>query len=217
VLKEGEVHVWRVRLDDSPRGWFPAPTAGEAARAAHFRSPAARRRYLRSHGALRAILAAATSAPLDFAVTEKGKPYLPGAPELRFSLSRSQGMALVGAALEVDVGVDVERLRPMPDCAAIAARFLPPSEAAALQDMPAAARGRDFFRRWTRIEAMLKASGAGLHGAGFEIPGEWTVREIDVGEEFAGAAAAPKDGMRVVIHDFGGADDRFLSSAILDL
>jgi 4'-phosphopantetheinyl transferase len=192
--------VW---LDESPRDWFPAPTAGEAARAARFKSEATRRRYLRSHGALRAILASSTPARLDFAVTERGKPYLPGAPELRFNLSRSHGMALVGIALEVEVGVDVELLRPMPDADAIAERFFPPSEAEARRLTPAAERDRDFFRRWTRIEAMLKALGAGLHGAGAELPGEWTLCEIDVGERFAGAAAATRDNMRLVVHDFG--------------
>ena len=202
MIRSGEVRVWRVRLDESPQDWFPAPTAGEEARAARFRSEAARHRYLRSHAALRAILAAATPARLDFAVTEKGKPYLPGAPGLRFSLSRSHGMALVGIALEVDVGVDVELLRPMPDHAVIAERFFPPSESEALRLTPAVERDRDFFRRWTRLEAMLKARGVGLHGAGVELPGEWTVWEIEVDEDFAGAAAATSGNMRLLVHDF---------------
>ena len=91
MLKPGEVHVWLVRL------------RGETA--------ALRREC--SHQALRAILETVTGAPVEFAVAEKGKPYLPGAPEVRFNLAHSHELALVAVALGVDVGVDIERLRPL--------------------------------------------------------------------------------------------------------
>jgi 4'-phosphopantetheinyl transferase len=201
MLKDGEVYVWRVRLDDPRPEGLPAPSPGEEARAARFHTGAARERYLRTHAALRAVLARATSTPLDFAATEKGKPYLPGAPELRFSLSRSHGMALIGVALEVDVGVDVERLRPIAEYEAIAERFFPPGEAAAFAETPAAGRERDFFRRWTRVEAMLKARGVGLYGAGAELGGDWTVEAIGGCEGYAAAVAAASGGMRVVVED----------------
>jgi 4'-phosphopantetheinyl transferase len=201
MLKGGEVTVWRVRLDDPRPEGLPAPSPSEEARAARFHTGAARERYLRAHAALRAILARATSAPLDFAATEKGKPYLSGAPELRFSLSRSHGMALIGVALEVDVGVDVERLRPIAEYEAIAERFFPPGEAAAFAETPAAGREGDFFRRWTRVEAMLKARGVGLYGAGAELGGDWTVEAIGGCEGYAAAVAAASDGMRVVVED----------------
>jgi 4'-phosphopantetheinyl transferase len=213
VLKPGEVHVWRARLDLAgvPASESAKPTPGEAARAARFHSEDEGRRYLRSHLALRAILGSVlggilnspAAARLEFAVTEKGKPYLPFAPEVRFSLSRSRDLALIALALGMDVGVDVERMRPMPDCLAVAARFFPPSEAAALQETPAERRELEFFRRWTRIEAVLKARGIGLHGAGEELEGPWTVREVDVGPGFAGAVAAQSVGLVLMLHEFG--------------
>ena len=172
MLSAGEVHVWLVRLE------------GETA--------ALRRE--RSHQALRAILENEAGARVKFAVAEKGKPYLPGAPEVRFNLARSHDLAVVGVALGVDVGVDIERLRPLPEYAAIAERFFPPSEREGLDE-------RDFFRRWTRIEAKLKARGVGLYGAGSELGGEWTVAPIDAGEGFAAAVAVERAGMRVVVHD----------------
>ena len=221
MLKPGEVHVWRVRLDliRFPPSDDDAPTLGppsfppsyltldEAASAARFHSADEGRRYLLSHLALRAILGGSvdsiTAAPLEFAVTEKGKPYLPFAPEVKFSLSRSRDLALIALALGIDVGVDVERMRPMPDCVAVAARFFPPSEAAALQATPAERREPEFFRRWTRIEAVLKARGIGLHGAGEELEGPWTVREVDVGPGFAGAVAAQSAELVLMLHEFG--------------
>ena len=195
-MKAGEAHVWRVPLRSGKA--LPPPTAGERARAARFLSDSQREQYLRSHAALRAILGTLTAARLDFAVTASGKPYLPGAPELQFNLSHSNDMALVGASLELEIGVDVEHLRRLSDYTAMAERFFPPSEAANVTGEA------DFFRRWTRIEAAVKAQGLGIFGIGGEIGGEWTIEEIDVGPEYAAAVALPRAGIAVVTHDFGG-------------
>jgi 4'-phosphopantetheinyl transferase len=195
-VKQGEAHVWRVPLASD---LTPAPpTAGELARAATFRSAPMRAQYLRSHAALRAILGRFTQARLDFAVTPSGKPYLPAAPQLQFNLSHSNALALVGVSLDVEIGVDVEHIRRLADYAAMADRFFPPSEAAEVDGEA------DFFRRWTRIEAAVKAHGLGIFGLGGEITGEWTIEEIDVGPEYAAAVALPRIGIAVVTHDFGG-------------
>jgi 4'-phosphopantetheinyl transferase len=193
MLNPGEIHVWRVNLDKIKT---PTPTAGEAARAARFATSTLRRRYLSAHGALRDILARFTDARLDFALQEKGKPYLPHVPDLQFNLSHSHQIALVAVAYRVPVGVDVERLRPLAEHAAIADRFFPPGE-------PGTVDAPDFFRRWTRFEAILKAQGLGLYGAGSTLEGEWTVQELDAGPGFAAAVAAPGTGHTVVIHSYG--------------
>src|SRR5579872_3983781 len=173
-MRPGEVHVWRIPTGDKPA----------------------------AHTALRAILAAFTGEPLEFARTASGKPYLPATPELRFNLSHGRGMALVGVALDVEVGVDVERVRPVPQHMAIAERFFPPAEAADFSAFPETGREREFFRRWTRLESVLKANGIGLYGAGQQLGGEWTIQEIDAGQEFAAAVAAAATRMRIVTHDY---------------
>ncbi len=151
--------------------------------------------------ALREILARFTPLPLEFATTKSGKPYLAGVPLLRFNLSHTRGIALVAVALDVDVGVDVERIRSVPEHNAIIERFFPASESG-----PCTGE-RDFFQRWTRVEAVLKARGVGLYGAGQEPQGDWTIRELDVGEPYAAAVAAPQADLEVRLRDFipGGA------------
>ena len=197
-VKAGELHVWRVRLR------VPAkldPTVGESARASRFVTPVLRRRYLRSHAALRDILGSLTRARLEFALHEKGKPYLPGAPELRFNLAHSGEMALVAVSLGVEVGVDVEHLRPMPGFAAVADRFFPPG-------YPPPRSERQFFQHWTRLEAILKAQGVGLYGAGAVIEGDWMVREIDTGSRGYVAAVATSDrSLAVQIHNYGAEEE----------
>jgi 4'-phosphopantetheinyl transferase len=170
---------------------------GESARAAKFVTPVLQRRYLRSHAALRDILGRLTDARLEFALHEHGKPYLPGAPELHFNLAHSGEMALVAVALGSDVGVDVEHLRPLPGFAAIADRYFPPG-------YPPPKNGRQFFLYWTRLEAILKAQGVGLYGAGEVIEGDWMVREIDAGSRNYVAAVATSDrSLTLQIHDYG--------------
>ena len=195
-----KVDVWVVLLD-AHTAWLP-PTSAEAERAARLVSEPLRQRYLRSHAALRAILHTCTGAPLNFALEEHGKPYLPAVPELKFNLSHSHEMALVAVARDIEIGVDVERFRPLPECLAIAERFFPPSEAAALAEAPPDAREREFFRRWTRIEAKLKARGIGLYGAGAELDGEWTVLPIEVGPDYTASVAANCGGMELRTHRF---------------
>jgi 4'-phosphopantetheinyl transferase len=187
------IEVWRVDLEQPAA--LP-PTQEEAARAARFLMPDLGRHFLAAHAALRAILARHTSAPLEFAEAEKGKPYLVLAPEVRFNLSHSRHRGLVAVTRDVEVGVDIEILRPMRRYADMAERFFPPDE-----DQPV--DEHDFFRRWTRLEALWKARGVGLYGAGAVSQGEWSVMEIDAGEGCVGAVAAQGREMAVTIHDFG--------------
>jgi len=193
MLTPGHIDVWRIRLDDVI---VPPPTPGELARSARFSSPEVAARYLTSHAAMRDILSRHTSAPLEFALHQHGKPHLPLSPELRFNLSHSHELALVAVALDREVGVDIERLRPLPRFAALADRFFPPSEARPTNEV-------DFFRRWTRVEAMLKARGVGLYGASTDPEGEWTMEEVPVPEGFAAAVAAEGSGFTITVHDYG--------------
>jgi 4'-phosphopantetheinyl transferase len=192
MIGDGEVHVWRIRLNRRTK--LP-PTEEESQRAARLATPALRRRYLNAHAALRTILGSVTTAPLEFALHEKGKPYLVSAPEICFNLSHSREMALVAVAREIEVGVDIERVRALPEYAAIAQRYFPPG-AAPPTDI------RDFFRQWTCFEAILKAHGAGLYGAGATPPGNWSVTEIKVGPRFTATLAVEGPLPAVIIHDY---------------
>ncbi len=94
----------------------------------------------------------------------RGKPFLesPAAGGLQFNLSNSDELALVGFVLGPEIGVDVEYLKPMPDCEQISERFFSESERKVLRGIPFPVKEEAFFNCWTRKEAYLKAVGEGL-------------------------------------------------------
>jgi 4'-phosphopantetheinyl transferase len=156
-----------------------------------------------ARSALDSILTGLTGRPPAFDRMAKGKPYLPAFPRVKFNLSHSKGRALVVIAEDVEVGVDIERIRPMPDWERIAERYLPPGDAEALAEAAAPDREREFFRRWTRAEALWKASGLGLYSAGAVPEGDWHVQDIDAGEGYVAAVAANRAEMPISVFRFG--------------
>jgi len=156
------ITVWRVRLEVKPAR-LPEYEAllgeDERTRAARFRFPRDRRRFVASHSALRAILAACLGMPaekINFTIGPHGKPALEGGGP-HFNLSHSHELALI-AVTEREVGVDIEYLDA--DREEIAKTCCTTHELAAATRLPAGA-----LAYWTCKEAYLK----GL-GAGFSIP-----------------------------------------------
>jgi 4'-phosphopantetheinyl transferase len=137
----------------------------ECARAQSLRFPIDRQRYVAAHVALRQALCEYTGqnhATLHLSTGSFGKPSLSGHTRTQFSLSHSQGLALIAIGGRGPLGADVELLRQMPDAAVLAAEYFTRREQEALAALPAHERDRAFLTCWTRKEACLKAIGVGL-------------------------------------------------------
>jgi 4'-phosphopantetheinyl transferase len=165
-LASAEAHCWCVPLD-VPRNLLASLSAtlthDERQRAARLRSERDRRGYVVARAALRELLGDYLGAPpaeLRFEYNEFGKPEL--GPEfgssIEFNLSHSADLALIAVATDA-VGVDLEFVREG-NYDDIARYFgLEP---------------RAFFRDWTKLEAYMKARGAGLADGPVEFPGDWS-------------------------------------------
>jgi len=169
----------------SPAGF--APDASERERAARYRRPEDRERFLLGRAALRLLLGAwlaCDPASLRFRYGPHGKPLLdrPEGAAPHFNLAHSGELILLALHPAQAVGVDVEQRRPDLAWQPIAARILPPADLAGLQALPAAAQAAGFLRLWCRLEARLKASGEGLAGL------ERLRRQDDAGAGLAGEA-----------------------------
>jgi 4'-phosphopantetheinyl transferase len=171
VLTGDDVHVWRIRLD-LPQS-LVADLASllspeESARAEQFLCQEAGRRFIASHGATRRILSRyldQSPEEIRFVTSGRGKPHVvtaADAPAICFSLSHSGDLALCAVAEGREIGVDVERIRPVSAWREIAGRYFSAGENLALRSLAGDQAGEAFFRGWTRKEAYSKALGDGV-------------------------------------------------------
>jgi hypothetical protein len=122
------------------------------------------------HAVVRQILSdALTSTAPDLAYTPTGKPYLAGhnpLHPLKFNLSHCGDVLIVALSLTSEVGVDVERVRAIPEWRRIAGRIFDPATREQLfTEIAVGADERDaFLRYWCRMEATVKATGEGVFG-----------------------------------------------------
>jgi 4'-phosphopantetheinyl transferase len=175
-LARGEsdiLHAIVVDLGDVTASDASAPfetllDAEDRERAARFRFPEDRNRFVIAHAILRLVAGHATGVKpeaLEFA----GRPRtgfpprlaaLPDAPLL--SLSHSGRYIAIALGRGQPVGIDVEWPRPLRDVNALAGAVLTETEARDLAALPPEARDGVFLRWWTAKEAALKAQGTGF-------------------------------------------------------
>jgi 4'-phosphopantetheinyl transferase len=218
------VHVWSVWLN------APAPvtrqyrnllSALEMERADRFVFEHLTRSHELSHGALRLLLAHTLNCraeEVEFTYGPRGKPFLQGESRIKFNMAHSGNLALYAVTLDVEIGVDVEETREVPEMGQIAARYFCDAEAAELKAVGAGKpAAQAFFRCWTRKEAYIKAVGDGLYmpldqfqvtlsdepakfihiGNDEGTAARWTLQHLDPAPNYVGALAY-RDAPRIV-------------------
>jgi 4'-phosphopantetheinyl transferase len=168
AIREGEVHLWRRSLEDSPAAidaCFALLSPEERQKARRYRVERPRSDYVLTRGSLRLLLAGYLHLnPQDFSFqyTAHGKPFLKDYRDLRFNVSHTDGLALLAFVPEREIGVDVEKIRAQSDVLKMAERFFSDHERQHLRNLQGDELHAAFFRCWTRKEAYIKAKGEGL-------------------------------------------------------
>lgn len=137
----------------------------ERERAQRYRVERPRSDYILTRGTLRSLLAKYLRRPtqeISFRYTDYGKPFLVDGGDLRFNVSHSDGIAVMGFVRAREIGVDVEKVRKQSDVEQIAERFFSEHERRNLRKCAGDELHEAFFRCWTRKEAYIKAKGEGL-------------------------------------------------------
>jgi 4'-phosphopantetheinyl transferase len=223
-LGPSDVAVWRADLDDVTAAEFDILQSklarNETERARRFIFERDARRFIVGRGILRLLLGRYVdrdAAELAFRYGPNGKPALAceGAPNVvHFNLAHSDGLALYAFTRVSEVGIDVERIRDLPDWLRVAEAVFSPHELAQLRACPPERQRDEFFCAWTRQEAVLKALGTGLGGTttkassgvsennGDAGAGEaaFSVHPLIPAPGFAGALAAAPAGRWTTIH-----------------
>jgi 4'-phosphopantetheinyl transferase len=195
LLPEAGLHIWRARLDEP--GWPGVEDLpdGDRERAEGFLRPEPARRWVASRWALRITIAAYLDADpraIELGTDANGKPMLSDDDPIRFNLSHSHDLALIGLARRREIGIDVERRVHDRDFPALARQGLDPDAVAAIREAPTQQRSDVFYEAWVRREAVAKCGGEGL--AGPPAPGEMEVIPLDVGTGWAAAVALAGSG-----------------------
>jgi len=216
----GQVHIWQAELDlqaDHIDILWPLLSKSEKSRAARFHFEQDRNRYIAAHGILRQILGRYLNIPaqeMQFKYGDYGKPELDAVHadnEITFNMSHSSGTALYGFTRNCPIGVDIERIKEVPDMDAVAGQFFSANETDNFNKLAQAKKIRAFYRCWTVKEAFVKAVGQGLHfpmdcidicidpdksvrliqvGGDAKEASQWWIKELIPGNGIAGAVAA---------------------------
>jgi 4'-phosphopantetheinyl transferase len=221
MLEENEVHVWFASVDSSnpmSSQLFSLLSTDERDRAGRFHFEKDRCRFVVSRGTLRVLLGFYLDqepAQLRFRYDTWGKPTLED-KKIQFNLSHSEDIILYAITKGVRIGIDVEKIRPMPDADAIAQRFFSQREGSLLQSLPLEQREEAFFHCWTRKEAFLKAVGKGLAGALDQtevtfLPNEparllnaegWFLQSLNPAKGYVGAIAVKHSHPKILCRDW---------------
>ena len=224
-LEANEVHVWHAsteRLAPLLDSFASLLDAGERARGDAYYAQVDRQRHLVTRGVLRTLVGhyeGTSPNAVRFDVGAFGKPsvFPPHHARLRFNVSHSGDIVLLAFARTGDVGVDVEQWNDRlgePERTRIGDYVFSDAERAAIAQLSSEAeRARAFYALWSRKEAYLKGTGAGISGglAHVEISVDdvarltvdrrdaraadrWSLRDIDVGAGYSAAlASSPPD------------------------
>jgi len=165
--------------------------------------------YIRLHACVRSLLGHITGIKKDELVllrSGNGKPFLSINEQpspLRFSVSRSQDIALVSVSHCAETGVDIELVRSFDEVLDLASQSFRREQFEYLSALPLKERVDAFFVFWTRFEAGLKAVGAGLLDVSV-LPGpeseKWRVVDLQPEPGYRGALVC-EQGKRISLFD----------------
>lgn len=163
-----QVAVWSWSLDAEPLSFEAAEallSEDEKARGRRFVTAALRHRFVVARARLRSLLGGHLGRDpraLVFAENAFGKPRLADRPSVHFSLSHSGDLAVLAVSEQREIGIDIERVRPL-DHLDLARRYFHPNEISEIEAVTAPDEQlQTFFRIWTLKEAVVKAIGKGL-------------------------------------------------------
>ena len=167
---ESEAHVWLTTpaAPEALPSLRPLLSDDEQAQYRRYKVERARGLHLAARALARSVLSlyapAVDPSEWRFRFNEHGRPEIEGpeAPPLRFNLSHTEGLVACLVTLELDAGVDVERIDRELNLVGVAGHSFSAREASDVRARRGHDRRRRFFHYWTLKEAYIKARGMGL-------------------------------------------------------
>lgn len=168
-IEEYQVHVWQANIDDLsiyPKDISKVLSPDELERANKFKFQKDREHFILRRYQLRFILSkycVCQPHELIFRYNSYKKPFIniPEFEGVKFNMSFSGSLMLVGLSTNNDIGIDIEKVRQMHDLDNISMENFSLQEVTYLNGT--SDKTTTFFKIWTRKESFLKATGNGMY------------------------------------------------------
>jgi 4'-phosphopantetheinyl transferase len=163
--RSAEIHVWRIPWHDLETiGFLQFMTEKEKETALKYQLQEKKNRFIISRGVLKQLSARYLKTPhksLNCVTNRFGKPFFANYHNhLQFNTSHSAGILLIAFGFSLPtLGIDIEQVKPAFDYSDIVDQFFTPAEKRSLLGKNPV---KQFFKIWTRKEALAKATGRGL-------------------------------------------------------
>jgi len=166
-LLKGEIHLWTASLVPSPEkieSLRSVLSPYEKKKATYFKFEHKQHVYIITQAVLRILISAYLDiepAEVILVASKKGKPFLINEPSLFFNISNSHDICVYAFSRDAEVGIDIEKIRELPDIDQLIEKNLTSREKAYFLKNPDHKLSL-FFQFWTFKESYLKAIGEGM-------------------------------------------------------
>jgi 4'-phosphopantetheinyl transferase len=125
-----------------------------------------RNKYIVSRFLLRRVISSYINLSLQqiqFEINTNGKPFLQkGMGDIKFNISHSFNLMVIGIAGNYEIGIDVEKLAFRKDLYSVSERFFKAEENEYILSLPEDLKLKTFYKVWTLKEAYAKAKGISM-------------------------------------------------------
>ncbi|MEJ2284848.1 MAG: 4'-phosphopantetheinyl transferase superfamily protein [Desulfobacterales bacterium] len=231
-FSKNEIHIWQIDLDNSifkTDDLIQVLSGDEIERAKRYHFLTDKKRFIVRRGLLRLILGSYLSTvpnDLNFYYKNNGKPAVYNELNkeiIKFNLSFSKGLALLGFTNNVEIGLDIEQMRNISEKDNIVLQLFSDKEKEIFSSSPQNQREEVFFTIWSRKEALIKATGKGLYSDltnidvsltsdetvkmydksdYIEYISKWIVCDLEVESGFKAALAYPYSDCKIIHHQW---------------
>jgi len=166
-LLNGEIHLWTASLIPSLeriKKLRSVLSPEEKKRASYYKFERKQHGYIITQAVLRVLISAYLEiepADVMLVASKKGKPFLINDPSLFFNISNSHEICVYAFSRDAEVGIDIEKIRELPDIDQLIEKNLTSREKAYFRKN-ADHKLSLFFQFWTFKESYLKAIGEGM-------------------------------------------------------
>lgn len=169
IIDDHQVHIWQANLKNQarlPNDISEYLSPHELERANKLKFPNDRDHFIARQYLLRSILCKYCDCQpheLIFSYNKYNKPFitLPKSEDIKFNMSSSADLMIIGVCKQHDIGIDIEKVRETGNLDDIALENFSQRELEYFNNE--SDKKTAFFDIWTRKEAFIKAVGTGMY------------------------------------------------------